>query len=40
MMILPFKPAFQLACVEKNKRWLIEELWADQAVGIIGGEPK
>jgi hypothetical protein len=40
MTILPFKPAFQIARVEENKRWLIEELWADQAVGLIGGEPK
>ena len=23
-----------------DKRWLIEGLWADQGVGIIGGEPK
>ena len=24
----------------KQSRWLIEDLWADQAVGILGGEPK
>jgi len=23
-----------------RRRWLIEELWSDQAVGIVGGEPK
>lgn len=31
------------ACLEPQpveRRWLVEELWADQAVGIIGGEPK
>jgi len=24
----------------ESERWLVEGLWADQAVGIIGGEPK
>jgi RecA-family ATPase len=31
------------SCLEPQpveRRWLVEELWADQAVGIIGGEPK
>ena len=24
----------------EEQRWLIEGLWAEQAVGILGGEPK
>lgn len=40
MSVLPFKPAHQLASVAENHRWLIDFLWADQAVGIVGGEPK
>ena len=23
-----------------DKSWLIEQLWAEQAVGVVGGEPK
>lgn len=37
---LPVQPAHQLARTEARPRWLIEGLWADQAVGIVGGEPK
>jgi len=29
-----------LAVWPKERHWLIEGLWADQAVGIVGGEPK
>ena len=29
-----------LAVWPEERRWLIEGLWADQAVGIVGGEPK
>ncbi len=32
--------AHQLAPCPEERRWLIEGLWADQAVGIVGGEPK
>ena len=32
--------AQELAVCPETHRWLIEGLWADQAVGIIGGEPK
>lgn len=38
----PF-PVTRIALVEAshtNQRWLIESLWADQAVGFIGGTPK
>lgn len=36
----PVVPAHALANVPAREAWLIEDLWADQAVGIIGGEPK
>jgi hypothetical protein len=32
--------AHHLAVQPQARRWLIEELWADEAVGIVGGEPK
>ncbi len=32
--------AHDLANQPIAKRWLIQDLWADQAVGIVGGEPK
>lgn len=37
---LPVKRASELAQEEQRHEWLIEDLWADQAVGILGGEPK
>jgi hypothetical protein len=37
---LPVCRADQLAERPPEQRWLIEGLWADQAVGIVGGEPK
>lgn len=36
----PFEPAHRLARVPDDARWLVRDLWADQAVGIVGGEPK
>ena len=32
--------AHELDPCPKDRRWLIEQLWADQAVGIVGGQPK
>lgn len=40
MNTLPYLPAHRLALRAEAQRWLIEGLWADEAVGIIGGEPK
>jgi hypothetical protein len=40
MTILPVETAYNLATKPAAQRWLIEELWADGAVGIVGGEPK
>jgi hypothetical protein len=37
---LPVCRADRLADQPAEQRWLIEGLWADQAVGIVGGEPK
>jgi hypothetical protein len=38
--LLPFLPAHRLAVQAEERRWLIEDLWAEEAVGIVGGEPK
>jgi hypothetical protein len=37
---LPVKQACDLAATAGQTPWLIEGLWADQAVGILGGQPK
>lgn len=37
---LPVSLAADLVPCPEERRWLIEELWADRAVGILGGEPK
>ena len=37
---LPVKRACDLTDSPDQPKWLIEGLWADQAVGILGGEPK
>ena len=36
----PVQQASQLATAGPQTQWLVEGLWADQAVGILGGEPK
>lgn len=40
MVGLPVRPAHELSSTPPSGAWLIEGLWADQAVGIVGGEPK
>jgi hypothetical protein len=37
---LPVEPAWQLPAHPEEQRWLITGLWSEQAVGIVGGEPK
>lgn len=37
---LPIVPAHELAARSEEQQWLIESLWAEEAVGIVGGEPK
>jgi hypothetical protein len=39
-MSLSIEPAFRLAARPAQHHWLIENLWAEEAVGIVGGEPK
>jgi len=39
-MSLPFVCAAQLPAQLPAHRWLIDQLWSAEAVGIIGGEPK
>jgi RecA-family ATPase len=40
MSLLPVEIAHRLADRPDERQWLVEELWADEAVGIVGGEPK
>src|SRR5438045_6254930 len=40
MNTLPVQRASQLASAAAQSPWLVEDLWTDQAVGILGGEPK
>ena len=40
MSLLPVEPACRLAARKEEHRWLIAGLWSEQAVGIVGGEPK
>ena len=38
--MLPVEPAWRLAERADEHRWLVAGLWSDEAVGIVGGEPK
>ena len=40
MTLLPVEPAWRLKQRSDEHRWLIAGLWGEQAVGIVGGEPK
>ena len=40
MTLLPVEPAWRLAERAEEHRWLVTGLWSEQAVGIVGGEPK
>jgi len=40
MTPLPVAPAHCLARQAEEQRWLVDGLWSEEAVGIIGGEPK
>jgi len=39
-MSLPVMRAADLADMPHARCWLVEDLWGDEAVGIVGGEPK
>lgn len=38
--LLPVQRAGELSANGPQTQWLIQDLWTDQAVGILGGEPK
>jgi hypothetical protein len=38
--ILQVLPAWRLAAQAVEQRWLVTDLWCQEAVGIVGGEPK
>ncbi len=38
--LLPVTPAHRLATLQEDAAWLVEGLWSQEGVGIIGGEPK
>jgi RecA-family ATPase len=40
MTPLPVQPAHRLLDRAEQQSWLVTDLWSDEAVGIIGGEPK
>lgn len=40
MKTLPVEPAWRLSSQADEQRWLVTELWLQEAVGIVGGEPK
>ena len=40
MSVLPVEPAWRLAERADEHRWLVTGLWSEEAVGIVGGEPK
>lgn len=40
MNMLPFCLAHTISDTSEKPNWLIDKLWSDQAVGILGGEPK
>jgi hypothetical protein len=40
MNTLPVQRACQLESSSPQTQWLVEGLWSEQAVGILGGEPK
>ena len=40
MNTFPVTRAGQLPITGPQTQWLVQDLWADQAVGILGGEPK
>ena len=39
-MTLPVRRPHELPSTPEENRWLVQTLWGDEAVGIVGGEPK
>jgi hypothetical protein len=40
MNMLTYKPASDLPVTQEEHRWLVRDIWAEEAVGVIGAEPK
>src|SRR3974377_2127899 len=40
MSLLPVEPAWRAAERAEEHRWLVTGFWSEEAVGIVGGEPK
>ncbi len=40
MTALPVRLACELEACPEEQRWLIEEVWAERGVGVLGGSPK
>jgi AAA domain len=40
MTTLPVELAYHLAARAETQRWLVTGLWSEEAVGLVGGEPK
>lgn len=40
MTTLPVELAYRLAARAETQRWLVTGLWSEEAVGLVGGEPK
>jgi hypothetical protein len=40
MSMLSVMPAYGLPTRAEEQRWLVKDLWSEQAVGIIGAEPQ
>jgi hypothetical protein len=39
-LCFPVQPAHQLPVQTEAQRWLVTDLWMEEGVGIVGGEPK
>ena len=37
---LPVLRVGEIRCEDKAQRWLVEQLWGESSVGVIGGAPK
>lgn len=40
MNMLSYKLACDLPTIEEENRWLVRDIWAEEAVGVVGAEPK
>lgn len=40
MTMLTYKLACDLPRIDEEHRWLVKDIWAEEAVGVVGAEPK